>query len=214
MITDNIKSLIINTVGWLSCLTIIFFFSTLWLYSYNNIDQAFHEAWSTSVAFLSALATLSAAIVAASLFNDWKVQHNKQTLAEEAKNLIKIVDRDVQLLSFIKSDLKKSNFNNFLIDQQEITLDIFNLFDDLQENQNQITSNSGLFYNISADEELNRIIADYQNSINSISLYFIEQVRASQETNIVVNTMVQIINISVLKNGVIKKYLKNYIIIK
>lgn len=74
MIKDKIKKLIIDTVGWLSCLTIIFFFSTLWLYSYNDTEQAFHEAWSTSVSFLSALSTLAAAVVAAYLFNDWRDQ--------------------------------------------------------------------------------------------------------------------------------------------
>jgi len=73
---QKIKVLLIDTIGWITSICIIFFFFTLWLYSYNQIDNPLKEAWSLMVNILSALATIGAAIIAAKLYNDWRTQHN------------------------------------------------------------------------------------------------------------------------------------------
>ncbi|WP_407581132.1 hypothetical protein [Acinetobacter pittii] len=74
------KNLLINTVVSIIFISIIFFFFTYWLYSYNNIATPFKEAWSLTISMLSALATIGAAVIAASLFNDWKEQQRHQNL--------------------------------------------------------------------------------------------------------------------------------------
>ncbi|MCX0344498.1 hypothetical protein NVV27_01940 [Acinetobacter radioresistens] len=73
----DLKVKIIDVFGAVSSLAVIFFFFTLWLFSYNSIDQPLKEAWTSTISFLSVLATLAAAYIAAHLFNDWKDQHNQ-----------------------------------------------------------------------------------------------------------------------------------------
>ncbi|WP_461313917.1 hypothetical protein [Acinetobacter sp. GN11] len=73
----ELKTLLIDVCFWIISICIIFFFFTLLLYSHNTIDNPLKEAWSLTIGILSALTTIGAAIIAAYLFNDWKVQHNK-----------------------------------------------------------------------------------------------------------------------------------------
>ncbi|EMD1508305.1 TPA: hypothetical protein ACHTP6_002763, partial [Acinetobacter baumannii] len=83
---QKIKVLLIDTIGWITSICIIFFFFTLWLYSYNQIDNPLKEAWSLMVSILSALATIGAAIIAASLFNDWRDSQTGLNRSELARN--------------------------------------------------------------------------------------------------------------------------------
>ncbi|EMN9115385.1 MULTISPECIES: hypothetical protein [Acinetobacter] len=83
---SKIKVLLIDTIGWITSICIIFFFFTLWLYSYNQIDNPLKEAWSLTVSILSALATIGAAIIAANLFNDWRESQTGINRSELAKN--------------------------------------------------------------------------------------------------------------------------------
>jgi len=84
----DIKSLLIRACGTISYLTVIFFFFTFILFLHNDVKDALKESWSVSVTFLSVLATLAAAIIAANLFNDWKMLHNKTTEKELIMDLI------------------------------------------------------------------------------------------------------------------------------
>lgn len=81
---NEIRSLLINTCGWIVTISVVVFFFTLWLFSYNNVNDTLKESWSIIFSTLSALTTIGAAIIAAYLFNDWKVQHNKQITNEFA----------------------------------------------------------------------------------------------------------------------------------
>ncbi|MGK8800937.1 hypothetical protein [Acinetobacter seifertii] len=83
---QKIKVLLIDTCGWIISICIIFFFFTLWLYSYNNVEYPLKEAWSLTISMLSALATIGAAIIAAMLFNDWRVSQTGVNRSELAKN--------------------------------------------------------------------------------------------------------------------------------
>lgn len=74
------KKILTHTVVSIIFISIIFFFFTYWLYSYNNIATPLKEAWSLTISMLSALATIGAAVIAASLFNDWKEQQRHQNL--------------------------------------------------------------------------------------------------------------------------------------
>ncbi|MDP7846557.1 hypothetical protein QWI42_11270, partial [Acinetobacter pittii] len=61
---DKIFKLIIDISGWVATLTIIFFFSTLLLFSHNNINEPLKESWSLSINFFASIGTLSAVFVA------------------------------------------------------------------------------------------------------------------------------------------------------
>jgi len=81
------KFLLINVCGWIISISIIFFFFIHWLYSYNQIDEPLKEAWSLTISMLSALTTIGAAIIAASLFNHWKDSQTGVNRSELAKNI-------------------------------------------------------------------------------------------------------------------------------
>lgn len=57
-------------------------------------------------------ATLAAALIAISLFNDWKEQHNKTILAPEAIEIYKLINGDIitsaEYITFIRSNLNKN----------------------------------------------------------------------------------------------------------
>lgn len=115
----DIKSLLINTFGTISCLLVIFFFVTYILFSHNGVQDALKESWSASLAFFSVLATLGAAVIAAYLFNDWRIIHNNTSLKEQAVETYKTYDRlNVKLISVndvfvkaLKANKTGTNYN-------------------------------------------------------------------------------------------------------
>lgn len=80
----DLKVKIIDVFGAVSSLAVIFFFFTLWLFSYNSVEEPLKEAWSSSISFLSVPATLGAAFIAAHLYDDWKEIHNYTSLKDFA----------------------------------------------------------------------------------------------------------------------------------
>lgn len=122
----DIRVLIIDTCGWITTIGIVIFFFTLWLYSYNNIQEPLKESWSIAFNSLSALATIGAAIVAARLFNDWKEQHNKQVqnnLSLQVFEAFSIFERNLREFSLYISHFEalRSSYENY-----ELTWDIIN----------------------------------------------------------------------------------------
>lgn len=121
----DLKVKIIDVFGVVSSLAAIFFFFTLWLFSYNSVDQPFKEAWSSSISFLSVLATFAAAYIAAALVTDWKKQttySSQVIILAEILNDIQLLkeefDRirnDDQMFDYLKNILEKENRNiNFV----------------------------------------------------------------------------------------------------
>lgn len=84
---ERIKSLIITICGTVTCLAVIFFFVTFVLFLHNDVEYALKEALSISVSFSSVLATLGAAIIAASLFNDWTTTQFYTNALRASENL-------------------------------------------------------------------------------------------------------------------------------
>lgn len=76
---NQISRLIIDTCGRIVYLTVIFFWFTFWLYSYNSIDHPLKESWSLSITFFSAIGTISAVLVAIYTFY-YKALTNKPNL--------------------------------------------------------------------------------------------------------------------------------------
>lgn len=113
----EIRLLIIYTCGWIASLSVVIFFFTLWLFSYNNIEDPLKEAWTTTFTALSAFTTFGAAIIAANLFNDWRDQHNKQV---DSDFIMKLYDclfemRQYSTVSvgFMRDYLNKNNKHNY-----------------------------------------------------------------------------------------------------
>ncbi|WP_227602347.1 MULTISPECIES: hypothetical protein [unclassified Acinetobacter] len=99
------------------------------------IEDPLKEAWTLSIALLSALTTIGAAIIAAYLFNDWKIQHNKSV---EVQIALKMIDKfdifDEELTAFYAPisfayDLKDYNLlenaiNNFKQHKNKKVMDL------------------------------------------------------------------------------------------
>ncbi|MEG1695796.1 MAG: hypothetical protein RRZ32_00470 [Acinetobacter sp.] len=133
----DIKSLLINTFGTIFCLWVIFFFVTYILFLHNGVQGALKESWSASLTFFSVLATLGAAVIAAYLFNDWKIQHNKTVEKEMAWNVIQKFDiADTHIAQFKDSfyffkyrfnfllEMSDDEYKNLNIDLQNILLEL------------------------------------------------------------------------------------------
>lgn len=112
----DIKIKIIDVFGAVSSLAVIFFFFTLWLFSYNSIDQPLKEAWTSTISFLSVLATLGTAIIATLLFNDWRDEKN----FELENNLLTNILMDlrpiyVELIQIRSDSQNLGKINDFFI---------------------------------------------------------------------------------------------------
>ncbi|HCJ0464166.1 TPA: hypothetical protein OMQ61_001141 [Acinetobacter baumannii] len=97
----ELKTLLIDVCFWIISICIIFFFFVLLIYSHNLIDNPLKEAFSLTLGLISALSTIGAAIIAAYLFNDWKVQHNKSMEVQLALIMIEkfeLFDEQISLL--------------------------------------------------------------------------------------------------------------------
>lgn len=99
---NDIRIFLIDTCGWIISISIIVFFFTLWIFSYNSVDSSLKEAWSITFSALSALTTFGAAIIAAYLFNDWKEQ---ETIIFK-RNLAYTIFNDMVLLLRMMMDPK------------------------------------------------------------------------------------------------------------
>ncbi|WP_288421043.1 hypothetical protein [uncultured Acinetobacter sp.] len=120
------KIFLIYTCVYIISISILVFFSTLWLYSYNNINDALKESWTIAFSCISALTTIGAAIIAAYLFNDWRDQHNKQvqnSLALQVFSAFSIFEKNLREFSLYLSHLEnlRSSYDNY-----EMTWDLIN----------------------------------------------------------------------------------------
>lgn len=59
-------------------------------YLYGGERSVLKDALSMTASFFGGIATLVAAYIATQLFNDWRIQHNKQVLANEAKGIFQL----------------------------------------------------------------------------------------------------------------------------
>jgi len=90
---NDIRIFLIDTCGWIIFISIFVFFFTLWLFSYNSIDNPLKEAWTITFSALSALATLGAGIIAARLYSNWKEQENYNLRKENINAVLNIINK-------------------------------------------------------------------------------------------------------------------------
>ncbi|MDH2587143.1 hypothetical protein [Acinetobacter baumannii] len=103
----ELKNFIIKVCDWIFGLTTIFFIAVFIFFKIDGVTTPFKEALSISVSFLSALATLGAAIIAARLFQTWKTQHS---YVEQ----IKILSQMLEIVSEIQKSLEEARKNTEL----------------------------------------------------------------------------------------------------
>lgn len=133
------KSFLIKIFGTISCLIVIFFFATFCLLAHGGANEkVLNEALTASLSFSSVLATIGAAIIAAYLFNDWKIEQRHNNIFHFGTEVIKsfkIFDNEFIEISNKLTNLKflyqemneKNDFSNielFYSESNAVSLNI------------------------------------------------------------------------------------------
>ncbi|MDI1225220.1 hypothetical protein [Acinetobacter sp.] len=151
----DIKKTLSNTFGIILCLGVIFFFFIYILYLHNEVHEALKEAWTVSLSLLSVLATLGAAYIASSLFNDWKTEFNKNTENEYLKSALNLI-REIHIIEKqCRIALELSDFSlkyGILKSLDNITLD---------KNNNKLVLLLNEYCKLCKDDDFKEIIESY-----------------------------------------------------
>ncbi|MFW2096629.1 hypothetical protein ACG9ZL_10455 [Acinetobacter sp. ULE_I057] len=198
----DIKRTLVDTFGRTLYVFVIFFFFIFILYLHNEVPEALKEACTASLSFLSALATLGAAYIASRLYNDWKVEFNKNTENEYLKSALEYI-REIQVIE------KQCRI---AMDQSDIVLKygILKCLDNitLDKNNSKLVLLLNEYCNLFKDSDFKKIIESYNEFgleytfILSAIKNMLQNVELNQ-TNL--NTFEILLNSTVQING------KNYI---
>lgn len=210
----DIRVLIIDTCGWITAISVVVFFFTLWLFSYNQLEDPLKESWSITFAALSALATIGAAIIASSLFNDWKDQHNKTILSPEAITTYKKINKDIMKNAKYIHIVRK-NINRPLKSDQG--LKILKEFGKLLDTKSERIIDLKYFSTLADNEEINTLIYSYNSCLNNHLLY-LDSLSSDSSTQLIDQNFLDM-NDRFIKDSSqiqldINKKLKDYILFK
>lgn len=99
MIKKETFTVLLGTAVGIAIITILSFF-IVWIgFPADTPKESFKDALGFSGGLFGGLTTFGAAIIAAYLFNDWRDQHNKTILANEAKEIFKKLSNSFLLLA-------------------------------------------------------------------------------------------------------------------
>ncbi|MFX7112067.1 hypothetical protein ABTI33_10035 [Acinetobacter baumannii] len=105
----ELKNFLINICGWIIIISMGFFLVVFVIFSEDKVQQPFKETLTLTLSFLSALATIGAAIIAARIFQTWKTQHNYIEQTRVLSEMLKTIDEIVSTLVDVRQNdnLKK-----------------------------------------------------------------------------------------------------------
>jgi hypothetical protein len=126
-------------------------------------------------------ATLAAALIAISLFNDWKEQHNKTILAPEAIEIYKLITEDIRINAEYISIIRL-NINKPL--QVPLTKEIFLKFGELVEIRGKRAIALKYFSTLSKNKDINELINEYAKCIDAQLKYLNPIMRNQQPSKI------------------------------
>ncbi|ELA8878893.1 hypothetical protein MW728_000500 [Acinetobacter baumannii] len=126
---NEIREFIINVCGCITSIIVIFFFFTLWLFSYNQINDPLKEVWNTTISLSSALATIGAAIIGSKLYSDWRSQHNANLELNYISEILSSLRNNLILMAPLLSNLLVSGekyTNNDIVTKIDIGYKLYN----------------------------------------------------------------------------------------
>ncbi|WP_434218980.1 hypothetical protein [Acinetobacter baumannii] len=173
---------------------------------YQKIDISFIKD------IFSIGATLAAALIAVSLFNDWKEQHNKTILAPEAIEIYKLINADIKI-SAEYINLIKNNVNKNL--QPLLAVEIFEKFGEFVEIREKRTVELMYFATLAKNEEIGGLIHEYASCVDKQLNYLNPIMRSQQiiDQNFINNNNIFIKELTKIQLEINKK-LSDYILLK
>lgn len=133
----QLKSLKPITFSFIVSLGIAFVFlmATFYILAYSEPD-AMGDAFSTTGSYFGAVATLGAAVIAAYLFNDWRVIKQYEIKLDY---VLTIKKQTKELISFINSNRRNFIKYKFKIKSPNLTMQDFNvLLNEIHEIENEV----------------------------------------------------------------------------
>ncbi|MDH2587144.1 hypothetical protein [Acinetobacter baumannii] len=108
----ELSKFLISICGWIFLLSVCFFLVVLSIFITDEVQQPFKETLTLTLSFLSALATIGAAIIAARIFQTWKAQHS---YIEQTKLLVEMVETVHNLLFAIGDARQNDNLKDIFL---------------------------------------------------------------------------------------------------
>lgn len=108
----ELKNFLINICGWITLISMCFFLVVFIIFIEDKVQQPFKETLTLTLSFLSAIATIGAAIIAARIFQTWKTQHS---YVEQTKLLGQMLQTVSSLLSAIIDARQNDNLRNIFL---------------------------------------------------------------------------------------------------
>lgn len=143
-----------------SLATILLF--TFIFYLYGGERSVLEDALSMTASFFGGIATLVAAYIASLLFNDWKEQHNKSILSNEAKIIFRKISESYLLLATYNKTLDRMLGNSVAFSIN----DIHNSMEPLVSFNQEIIVDLKYFEDLSSEYKLNSMIKAYNNLVS------------------------------------------------
>lgn len=170
----------------------------------NDLNE-FKDYAALYIPLISFGATLFAGFVVFLVFSDWKEQHNKKIISDEAKQLLISVDKEILEFSNIVSNLKRLDPNKKIQSQYDEIFSqavvSFNKTIDYSDNIGYLVSE------LSDDKEFEKIRKNYNLVTINLQKKFTEQLKNDELPTDILNTFEPI-----RKNfGILNKLYKNNI---
>ncbi|MGQ1599148.1 hypothetical protein ACT4ZU_03860 [Acinetobacter baumannii] len=110
----ELKNFLINICGWIFLISVCFFLIVLSIFIKDGVQQPIKETLTLTLSFLSALATIGAAIIAARIFQTWKTQHSYIEQTKILSEMIQTIDNIVFTLVDVRQN---DNLKRILLDE-------------------------------------------------------------------------------------------------
>lgn len=170
----KIKLTVIQLSVIVAIMTILFFSFNWIIIHIQEPKESFKESMDLTISFLGPISTIFASILATYLFNDWKEQHNKTVIANEAKIAFNLICADRHHINDLIRELpkskNKSNRMYFKINDDVVSIHFELLVKNCNENRSELFD----FILLVKGKSLFNEILEYRNEIDQLSNKVIE----------------------------------------
>lgn len=172
------------------------------------------SAFKDSIAIVGSLfggcATLATGLIATFLFNDWKEQHNKTVIAEEAKNLLISINDDIEVITSISGTLR--NKDRDILFHEIYDDELSKKIKRVSENIYKISSKALILYELSEDKELSEIRDKYDKNTIELQKRILQHLNENNKIGDILDMFDEILPKFIYNNKIYKKKVRSYIL--